>query len=95
MIKELIRLSECVIENDEDLIDSVNEKFLNICNFLNIKQNTYFGDINNILDGKKLKINDFETQTQGIYLLNYDKFMSVIQIMDDTINYTLNKVEKC
>lgn len=30
MIKELIRLSECVIENDEDLIDSVNEKFLNI-----------------------------------------------------------------
>ncbi|WP_411160883.1 hypothetical protein, partial [Campylobacter concisus] len=27
--------------------------------------------------------------------LNYDKFMSVIQIMDDTINYTLNKVEKC
>ena len=95
MIKELIRLSECVIENDEDLIDSVNEKFLNICNFLNIEQNTYFGDINNILDGKKLKINDFETQTQGIYLLNYDKFMSVIQIMDDTINYTLNKVEKC
>ena len=72
-----------------------NEKFLNICNFLNIEQNTYFGDINNILDGKKLKINDFETQTQGIYLLNYDKFMSVIQIMDDTINYTLNKVEKC
>ena len=95
MIKELIRLSECVIENDEDLIDSVNEKFLNICNFLNIVQNTYFGDVNNILDGKKLKINDFETQTQGIYLLNYDKFMSVIQIMDDTINYTLNKVEKC
>ncbi|MDU2360225.1 MAG: tRNA pseudouridine(55) synthase TruB, partial [Campylobacter concisus] len=74
---------------------SENEKFLNICNFLNIEQNTYFGDINNILDGKKLKINDFETQTQGIYLLNYDKFMSVIQIMDDTINYTLNKVEKC
>ena len=72
-----------------------NEKFLNICNFLNIEQNTYFGDISNILDGKKLKINDFETQTQGIYLLNYDKFMSVIQIMDDTINYTLNKVEKC
>ena len=72
-----------------------NEKFLNICNFLNIEQNTYFGDVNNILDGKKLKINDFETQTQGIYLLNYDKFMSVIQIMDDTINYTLNKVEKC
>mgnify|MGYP007064787794 FL=1 len=73
----------------------MNEKFLNICNFLNIEQNTYFGDIKNILDGKKLKINDFETQTQGIYLLNYDKFMSVIQIMDDTINYTLNKVEKC
>jgi len=55
----------------------------------------YFGDINDILDGKKLKINDFETQKQGIYLLNYDKFMSVIQITDDTINYTLNKVEKC
>ena len=72
-----------------------NEKFLNICDFLNIQNNTYFGDINDILDGKKLKINDFETQKQGIYLLNYDKFMSVIQITDDTINYTLNKVEKC
>ncbi len=72
-----------------------NEKFLNICDFLNIRKNTYFGDINDILDGKKLKINDFETQKQGIYLLNYDKFMSVIQITDDTINYTLNKVEKC
>lgn len=35
MIKELIRLSECVIENDEDLIDSVNEKFLNISTYFN------------------------------------------------------------
>ena len=72
-----------------------NEKFLNICDFLNIQKNTYFGDVNDILNGKKLKINDFETQKQGIYLLNYDKFMSVIQITDDTINYTINKVEKC
>ena len=91
----LINLFFAFIKADEFGYYYENEKFLNICNFLNIEQNTYFGDINNILDGKKLKINDFETQTQGIYLLNYDKFMSVIQIMDDTINYTLNKVEKC
>ena len=93
---EIIKdISPLLKDETEFFLGYENEKFLNICNFLNIEQNTYFGDINNILDGKKLKINDFETQTQGIYLLNYDKFMSVIQIMDDTINYTLNKVEKC
>ena len=45
MIKELIRLSECVIENDEDLIDSVNEKFLNISTYFNniIKYSKEFG----------------------------------------------------
>ncbi|MCD8213858.1 MAG: tRNA pseudouridine(55) synthase TruB [Campylobacter sp.] len=72
-----------------------NEKFLDICDCLELPQNKYLGDITDILDGKSLNLAKFYIQKDGVYLLDCDKFLSVIEIKNDTINYCLNKVEKC
>lgn len=72
-----------------------NEKFLDICEILNLPRNKYLGDVADIMDGKSLKPSDFTTQKDGTYLLEYDKFLSIIEIKNDTISYCLNKVEKC
>ncbi|KEA45735.1 tRNA pseudouridine synthase B [Campylobacter mucosalis] len=71
-----------------------NEKFLNPKDILEIEQNEYFGDVLDIIDGKKLTVLNFKKQEKGIYLLNYDKFISIIEIGDE-IKYCLNKVDIC
>ncbi|MCR4941737.1 MAG: tRNA pseudouridine(55) synthase TruB [Campylobacter sp.] len=71
-----------------------NEKFLNPLDVLNLEQNRYLGDIGDIMNGKKLNILDFEKQKKGIYLIKYDRFISIIDI-DDEVKYCLNKVEIC
>ncbi|MBE2983950.1 tRNA pseudouridine(55) synthase TruB [Campylobacter sp. RM9344] len=72
-----------------------NEKFLNPTEILDIKGNEYLGDISDLLDGKELNVGKLKFKENGIYLLNYDKFFSIIEVQNDMVNYCLNKVEKC
>ena len=70
------------------------EKPLNPAEFLNIPQNFYKNDINNLILGKKLDINDFEIQKKGNYFVLYDKYSAIIEI-DDKVKYILNRIEIC
>ena len=70
------------------------EKPLNPAKFLNIPQNFYKNDINNLILGKKLDINDFEIQKKGNYFVLYDKYLAIIEI-DDKVKYILNRIEIC
>ncbi|CAD7286502.1 tRNA pseudouridine(55) synthase TruB [Campylobacter suis] len=71
-----------------------NERFLEPDKILDLEKNEYFGEISELLDGKKLDILKFKKQEKGKYLLKYDKFMSIIEI-EDEVKYCLNKVEIC
>ncbi|AQW85881.1 tRNA pseudouridine 55 synthase [Campylobacter pinnipediorum subsp. caledonicus] len=72
-----------------------NERFLDPISILNLPKNEYFGDIDEVMDGKKLDLYKLKMQKNGKYLLEYDEFFSIIEIKDDEISYCLNKVKKC
>ncbi|OCR85586.1 tRNA pseudouridine(55) synthase TruB [Campylobacter fetus] len=70
-----------------------NEKALNPLEFLNLEKNNYLGNENNIKDGKKLDINEFQIKIDGTYYLTFDDFFSIIKIENGAVSYCLNKVE--
>ncbi len=72
-----------------------NEKALNPTKYLNVPKNVYLGDETDIKLGKKLKVDDFEIQKDGDYLLQFDDEFAIIKIKDDTVKYELNKVKLC
>jgi tRNA pseudouridine55 synthase len=69
-----------------------NQKPLNPLNYLDLKQNIYYGDKQWFSLGKKLNIDYFEIQDNGKYLVVFDDFFSIIEIEKQKINYILNKV---
>lgn len=72
-----------------------NEKFLNPLEYINLPKNQYLGEKNDIIYGKKIAKNMLKIQKNGLYLLEFDDFFSIIEIYDEKIKYHLNKVEKC
>ncbi|GAX87228.1 tRNA pseudouridine55 synthase [Lebetimonas natsushimae] len=71
------------------------EKKLNPLEYLDLKENFYSNNINNLMLGKKLNINDFKITKTGRYFVRYDKFFAIIEIIDDEIKYILNRIELC
>ncbi len=71
-----------------------NEKLLNPLDFLDLEKNRYFGDKNYFENGKKIRINFFENQEDGIYLVEFDDFFSIIEIKEKEVKYLLNKILK-
>jgi tRNA pseudouridine55 synthase len=69
-----------------------NEIALNPLEFLDLEENFYLNDKNNILLGKKLSISDFKIQKNGKYFIKLDKIISILQIKDDKVDYLLNGV---
>ncbi|MBR8463769.1 tRNA pseudouridine(55) synthase TruB [Campylobacter sp. faydin G-24] len=72
-----------------------NERFLGIDEVLKLPENEYLGDISDIMDGKKIDTTKLKNDKNGIYLLKYDKFITIIKIENKMVSYCLNKVEKC
>jgi len=72
-----------------------NEKFLNPTKHLNLPKNEYLRDMEDFLLGRKLNVDDFKIKTDGNYLLEFEKFFSVIEIVDKKVKYLLNKVDIC
>jgi tRNA pseudouridine55 synthase len=70
------------------------EKKLNPLEYLDLEENFYLNDINNLILGKKLNINDFKITKKGKYFVRYDKFFAIIEI-DDEVKYILNRIELC
>ncbi|WP_320035974.1 tRNA pseudouridine(55) synthase TruB [Halarcobacter sp.] len=69
-----------------------NEKDLNPIDYLDLKENIYFGDKSYFENGKKIQKKYFKYQEDGKYLIRFDTFFSIIQIENDEIKYLLNKV---
>lgn len=61
---------------------------------VNLEINEYLGDLNDILLGKKLDINNFSNKNYGVYKVDLGSCFSIIKL-DEKIEYLLNKVEKC
>ena len=69
-----------------------DEKPLNPIDYLTTTQNFYLGDIDDIKLGKKLSIDKFKIQKDGIYHIILDDFFSIIEIDKSQVKYLLNKI---
>lgn len=69
-----------------------NEKDLNPLDYLDIPSNKYSGTKEWLEDGKKISIDYLENKDDGIYLIVYDDFFSIIEIVNSEVKYKLNKV---
>ena len=72
-----------------------NEKALNPLGYLDLEDNVYLGEKEDIELGRKLNKSNFEIKKSGIYKLVDEKHLSVIEINDDEVKYLLNKVKLC
>jgi len=71
-----------------------NEKALNPFIRLKIPRNIYTGDESYLELGKKLSVDYFTKQENGIYLIETVHFFSIIEISDTLVKYRLNRLEK-
>lgn len=85
-LSALERLSEGQFKYD-------GEKPLDIKKSLNIKQNYYHGDSDNLKYGRVLALDDLEIKEDGYYWLEGIDFISVISVANQEVNYELGRVE--
>ncbi len=69
-----------------------NEKELDIKKSLNIPQNFYTGDKQNIQYGRVLAYEDFTIQEDGTYWLDNGEFISIITLKAKKVQYQLGKI---
>ncbi|MFA5455558.1 MAG: tRNA pseudouridine(55) synthase TruB [Sulfurimonas sp.] len=70
-----------------------DEKPLDIKKSLNIKQNFYHGESDNLKYGRVLALEDLEIKEDGYYWLDGGDFISIINIVDREVNYELGRIE--
>lgn len=80
--------------NEGDFVYN-DEKALNPLDYLEIEDNVYLGERDDIELGRKLDKNYFERKEKGIYKLVDEKYLALIEIGDDEVKYLLNKVKLC
>ena len=78
----------------EGIFHFENEKALNPFEYLTIPKNIYIHEESNIELGKKLTVEDFTLQTEGVYLVETSHFFTVIEIKNGQVKYRLNRLEK-
>jgi tRNA pseudouridine55 synthase len=71
------------------------EKALNPLDFLDLDENFYLNDTENLILGRKLALGDFKIQDEGKYFVKLDKIISILEIKDDKVSYLLNGVRIC
>ncbi len=71
-----------------------DEKALNPFTHLAIPSNTYRGEEEYLELGKKLSVEYFETQDNGLYLIETSNFFSIIQIKGEEVKYKFNRIPK-
>jgi len=71
-----------------------NEKSLNPFTHLALPTNKYTGDESFMKLGKKLHIEYFEIQDEGVYLIETSRFFSIIEIIDSEVKYRFNRISK-
>ena len=80
--------------HEGDFIYNKEEK-LNPINYLNIEQNYYLADKEDIFLGKKVSVENFKIKKDGEYFLELDTMLSIIKINNSKVTYILNGVKLC
>ena len=71
-----------------------NEKALNPLDYLKIPQNYCIKDEVDIELGRKITIDYFKIQDDGVYFVVTTNFFCIIEIVDGEVKYKLNRIEK-
>jgi len=71
-----------------------DEKALDPFTHLALPRNVYTGDESYIELGKKVAIEYFEIQKDGVYLIETANFFSIIEILGEEIKYRFNRITK-
>jgi tRNA pseudouridine55 synthase len=69
------------------------EEALDVRESLNIRQNFYFGDSDNLKYGRVLLLDDLKIKEDGVYWLDGGSFISIVKIADAEVNYELGRIE--
>ena len=69
-----------------------NEKALDPLKHLKIAQTWYEKSQSDIELGKKLCVDDFKIKENGEYFIKFEKFFSIIEILNGQVRYKLNGV---
>ena len=72
-----------------------SEKQLDIKKSLNMKQNFYTGDEDNLKYGRVLALEDLEIKNDGYYWLDSGDSIAIIHVVNSEVKYELNKVSVC
>jgi len=79
---------------NEGMLTYECEKKLNPIEFLDLEENFYLNDVNNLILGRKLNINDLKFKQKGIYYIKFDKYFAIIEINEE-VKYILNRIKLC
>jgi tRNA pseudouridine55 synthase len=71
-----------------------DKRALNPLEFLKIPRNIYLGDEKKVALGKKLSLDEFKEQRDGVYFVEFSEFFSIIEIKDSFVSYRLNLIPK-
>jgi len=69
-----------------------NECALNPLEYLDLPLNRYLSEPQDILLGRKLSVENFEKQEEGIYQIIIDDMLSVVEISANGVEYLLNSL---
>lgn len=69
-----------------------DEKPLNILDIIKIPENHYFGDIQALKLGQKLKVEDFAEQDEKIFYIKMPEQISILEISQGEVTYILNRI---
>lgn len=69
-----------------------NEKILNPLDYLDLPLNRYLSEPQDMLLGRKLSVENFENQEEGIYQIIIDEMLSVVEISANGVEYLLNSL---
>jgi len=70
-----------------------DEKALDIKKSLNIPQNFYYGDSDNLKYGRVLALEDLDIKDDGFYWLDNGSFISILRVQEDAVKYELGRIE--
>ncbi len=73
-----------------------DEKELNPLDYIDIEENEYLGDIEDIRLGRKIYKNSFKKQENGLYKIVQEDEVSVVEVTkEERVEYILNGIKLC
>jgi len=72
-----------------------SEKALNPLEMIDLPHNEYLSDIEDVILGRKLELENLKLQEDGQYLLTFEDMFSIIAVSQQRVSYLLNKVPLC